>query len=214
MGAQSNNKSHPNYDSEAFDQESPPHEVFLDEYRIARYPVTVGQFRPFIEDEAYDDPQWWTAGGFGEFREPKGWEDQLPYPSRPVVGVSWFEAMAFCAWAHVRLPTEAQWERAARGTDGRKFPWGDQPADESRLNYARGKDWQDAVPNVGHPTPVGIYPLGNTPEGICDMAGNVWEWCADWFGDYPRQAAPNPTGPEKGEYRVNRGGSWADYAGV
>jgi formylglycine-generating enzyme required for sulfatase activity len=206
MGAQSTDPRGANYDGEAYEDESPVREVTLDAYAIGRYPVTVDQYRQFVEDEGYQTKRWWAAG-FGEFREPAGWEDQLPYPSRPVVGVSWFEAAAFCAWAGVRLPTEAQWERAARGTTGRKFPWGDQPPDESRLNFA--PDWKA---NVGHPTPVGIYPLGNTPEGICDLAGNVWEWCADWFAGYPQKAASNPTGPESGESRVHRGGGWANDA--
>ncbi len=103
-----------------------PHEVSLDAYRIARYPVTVGQYREFIQDDGYQDASCWTAGGFGEFTEPEGWEQQQEFPSRPVVGVSWFEAAAFCQWADCRLPTEAEWERAARGTTARKYPWGDE----------------------------------------------------------------------------------------
>lgn len=116
------------------------------------------------------------------------------------MGVSWFEAAAYCAWAGYRLPTEAEWERAARGTTGRKFPWGDEPADPKRLNY--GED------DVNSTIPVGIYPLGATPEGICDMAGNVDDWCADWDGDYPAKPVRNPCGPREATYRVIRGGSW------
>jgi hypothetical protein len=108
-----------------------PHEVYLDAYGIARYPVTVGQYRQFVEDEGYQDERWWTAGGFGEYSEPAEWERQVAYPSRPVVGVSWWEAKAFCAWAGVRLATEAEWERAARGTKGRKYPWGNEPSTSS-----------------------------------------------------------------------------------
>ncbi len=203
MGAQAKQAKKPNYDPDAASDESPVHEVHLDEFRIARYPVTVGQYLQFIDDEGYQDQRWWEGGGFGQFSEPDDWESQLQYPSRPVVNVSWYEAAAFCAWAGFQLPTEAQWERAARGTEGRKYPWGDEEADPQRLNF------ED---KIGHPTPVGIYPLGNTPEGICDMAGNVGEWCQDWYGDYPAEAVSNPHGPSRGSVRVIRGGGWGNGA--
>ena len=103
--------------------------------------------------------------------------------------MSWFEAAAYARWAGVRLLTEAEWERAARGgAGGREYPWGNEAPSPRRANYDEGK--------VGHPTPVGLYPLGATPEGIQDLAGNVWEWCEDWYD------------PAKKEYRVTRGGSW------
>jgi formylglycine-generating enzyme required for sulfatase activity len=139
--------------------------------------------------------------GIGRFEQPGEWDDQTQYPNRPVVGVSWYEATAFARWSGTRLPTEAEWERAARGTDGRTFPWGNGPADPSRLNYDG---------NIGRPTPVGIYPAGATPGGIHDMAGNVWEWCQDWYGEdyYASSPRENPPGPSKGSVRVVRGGSW------
>jgi formylglycine-generating enzyme required for sulfatase activity len=148
------------------------------------------------------------AGGFGKNSEPDEWERQVAYPSRPVVGVSWWEAKAFCAWAGFRLATEAEWERAARGTKGRKYPWGNEPIDEQRANYAK----KFGQPNIGHPTPVGIYPLGSTPEGICDLAGNVWEWCEDGFAEYTAESVANPCGDPGGSGRVLRGGSWANDA--
>jgi formylglycine-generating enzyme required for sulfatase activity len=210
MGAQSKNTRKPNYDPEAQDRESPVHEVELDEFKIAKYPVAVSQYQQFVEHDGCQDQRWWSAGGFGEFSEPGRWEDQLQFPNRPVTDVSWYEAAAFCSWANswlpgCRLPTEAEWERAARGTDGRKFPWGIEPADPSRLNFES---------SVGHATPVGIYPLGATPEGICDMAGNVWEWCWDRYGEdyYGRSPPRNPRGPDDGEYGVLRGGAWSDLA--
>lgn len=202
MGAQGQDPNKPSYSRDAKERESPVHEVYLDEFRIARYPVTVGQYRQFIDDEGYEDERWWTAGGFRGFSAPDAWDSQLQYPSRPVVGVSWWEAAAFCAWAGVRLPSEAEWERAAGGTEGRKYPWGDEPIDEKRANFASGP----SQPNVGHPTPVGIYPPGNTRDEICDMAGNVWEWCEDWFGEYPPGSVSNPHGPPEATYRVIRGG--------
>jgi formylglycine-generating enzyme required for sulfatase activity len=200
MGAQKGDRKQPNYDDEADDDESPVHEVELYAYRIGRYPVTVGEYREFVDHGGYTDRRWWAAGGFGETESPETWTEQLQFPSRPVVGVNWYEAMAYCAWAGCCLPTEAEWERAARGTEGRKFPWGNKQPDPSRLNYAR---------NVGRPTPVGVYPLGETPDGIHDMAGNVWEWCLDPFGSYERHERRNPRGQATGGVpAVVRGGSW------
>ncbi|MCY2992681.1 MAG: SUMF1/EgtB/PvdO family nonheme iron enzyme [Planctomycetota bacterium] len=200
IGAQSKCQG-PNYDAQAFDdRESPPHAVSLDAFCIARYPLTVGQYQRFIADDGYGEEHWWSAGGFGKFTTPEKWDQQQPNPSRPVVGVSWFEAAAFCSWAACRLPTEAEWERAARGTTGRKYPWGDEPAEPERLNFSDSR--------LGHPTPVGIYPLGTTPEGICDLAGNVWEWCADGYGEYAVTALTNPRGLEQAAFRVLRGGNW------
>jgi formylglycine-generating enzyme required for sulfatase activity len=205
MGAQSKKRQQRNYDEEAFDEgESPTHAVSLDAFSIARYPVTVGQYQRFIADDGYGEERWWTAGGFGQFTAPEEWDQQVPNPARPVVGVSWLEAAAFCAWADCRLPTEAEWERAARGTEARKYPWGGEPAEPERLNFSES--------GIDHPTPVGIYPRGATREGLCDLAGNVWEWCADWYGDYTGKAVRNPHGPEQAARRVFRGGSWRSVA--
>jgi formylglycine-generating enzyme required for sulfatase activity len=201
MGAQATESHEANYDKDAYSHhwESPVHEVHLDAFRLARFPVTVSQYRHFIQDEGYQNPQWWTAGGMGNHSHPEGWAAQTEYPSRPVVGVSWYEAAAFCAWTGFRLPTEAEWERAARGTDGRKYAWGGPDLERSRLNC----QWK-----VGYPTPVGIYPQGATPEGICDMSGNVWEWCLDRYGEYPEGPVSNPRGAESSTVRVLRGGGW------
>ena len=200
MGAQSKNASLPNYDREASGDESPVHEVYLDAYQISRYPLTVSEYRNFVEQGGYEEERWWAAGGYAETKEPEGWEEQVVFPNRPVVGVRWFEAAAYCAWAGVRLPTEAEWERVARGVNGRKYPWGDEPADPSRLNYSGS--------NIGRPTPTGIYPRGATPEGILNMAGDVWEWVVDWYANYESGKVANPRGPRSGTNRVLRGGSW------
>src|SRR5580658_165454 len=183
MGAQKGNKKEPNYDPEARDEEAPVHAVSLAAFRLQRYPVTVQEYGEFVAE-----------GG----SEPEDWERQRQYPNRPVVGVSWFEAAAYCAWKGGRLPSEAEWEGAARGPQGTRYPWGDEPPlDSSRANYEM---------SVGHPTPVGLYPKGNTTEGLCDILGNVWEWCEDWFGPYQSH------GKRDQKYKVVRGGSWAYYS--
>ena len=200
MGAQRKSPSRPDYDKEAEDDESPVHGVYLDAYQVSRYPLTVSEYRSFVEQGGYDIKRWWAAGAFGVTKEPEQWAEQQAFPNRPLVGVSWFEAAAYCSWAGVRLPTEAEWERAARGTEARVYPWGNESADPSRLNFDN---------SIGHPTPIGLYPLGATPDGILDMAGNVWEWVIDWYGKYGKHKISNPRGPNTGTSRVLRGGGWA-----
>jgi formylglycine-generating enzyme required for sulfatase activity len=210
MGAQKENPSGRNHDDQAETDESPPHEVYLDAFDIGRYPVTVQEYKKFIDEEGYSDERWWKqGGGLAQTLKPDDSDDQLLHPNRPVVNVTWYEAAAYCAWRAarepgVRLPTEAEWERATRGLERgqyRKYPWGSQEADPQRANYDAG--------HVGHPTPVGLYPRGATPEGVQDMAGNVWEWVGDWYGNYPKSATRNPRGPEGGGVRVLRGGGWS-----
>ena len=142
------------------------------------------------------------ADGKGKFPETEDWERQKQYPNRPVVGVSWFEADAYCSWKGGRLPTEAEWERAARGPAGTRYPWGNEPPiDTSHANY-------NTV--AGQPTPVGLFPKGNSSEGLCDILGNVWEWCGDWYGPYEAGSQENPTGPQGGKSKVLRGGAWSN----
>jgi hypothetical protein len=156
-------------------------------FQIGRYPVTVEEYRHFVEDEGYQNESWWRARGFGQNTEPRDWDEQLLHPNRPVTGVSWYEAAAYCAWAGARLPSEAEWKRAARGLTGWEYSWGNEAPDEKRANFDM---------KVGEPTPVGLYPAGATPEGVADMAGNVWEWVKDWY--------------ERDKMRVLRGGSFVD----
>jgi formylglycine-generating enzyme required for sulfatase activity len=140
--------------------------------------------------------------------------DDGDYADYPVVYVSWEQAAAYCEWAGARLPTEAEWEYAACGPEGRTFPWGDE-FDGERLNYCddncefeyAGWEFDDGYAVAA---PVGRYPAGASWCGALDMGGNVWEWVADRFGYYSPERQVNPTGSGMGEYRVIRGGSWAN----
>ena len=219
MGRQKQDRNQPNYDPDARPCESPVHEVRLSAYRISPFPVTVGQYRRFIEDDGYENEDFWQAGGWNQFKEPEKWDEQIIYPTRPVVSVSCYEAMAYARWAGMELPTEAQWERAARGKSKiyHKYPWGDQPPDGKIANYS----WS----GLGHASPVGMFPDDCTDEGILDMGGNVLEWCRDWRDvEYDKRSifyeksdrSADPLNDETGNWgkigqldgRVVRGGSW------
>ena len=147
-------------------------------------------------------------GGGNQFRPKPGMD------SHPVGQVTWYGASAYCRWAGARLPTEAEWEYAARGRQGRTFPWGD-TFDGSRLNYCdvnRAGQPRDGSVNDGHAksAPVGSFPRGASWVGALDMAGNVWEWVADWRALYPDSPQVNPTGPASGDKKALRGGSWSN----
>ena len=190
MGAQNTEPKGKNYDPEAYDDEAPVRQVEVAAFRMRRYPVTVFEYARFMEAGGYGKRELWKAGGLGRFQAPDEWQSQLRYPNRPVVLVSWYEAAAYCAWAGGRLPTEAEWEYAARcGRGGVRYPWGPEEPDEHRANFGR---------KPGHTTPVGMYPEGATPSGIQDLAGNVWEWAAD----------------ELGGGRARRGGSWGYFTWI
>jgi len=176
--------------TEIHNDAGPTRTVSLDGYWIGKTLVTVAQFRQFTKAAHYkfnwkaNQPQW-------------GWID-----SHPMVMVTWADARAYCKWAGGDLPTEAQWEKAARGTDGREYPWGNE-WDKSRL----------AAGNLKSPCPVGAFPAGASPYGCLDMAGDAAEWCLDWYGmDYTDLPSQNPKGVESGQQRVVRGGSFATAA--
>ncbi len=178
----------------------------LAKFQIARYLVTVRDFQQFIDAGGYSKKEHWRAGGFGKFKGPPDeWQHQLLYPTRPVINVSWYEAAAYAHFAGARLPTEGEWERAARGND-RKYPWGDKPPSPRRLNYAPSK--------LATPTPVGIYVDGATPEKrakpVFDLAGNVSEWCADAVERY--KVLDRERGSERTSLYVTRGGAFRDDA--
>jgi len=177
---------------EGQDDERPVHSVWVDAFEIAVYPITRADYAAFRRAANHDPPREWTSPAFAA-------------PDQPVVGVSWFDALAYCAWQTaqgepLRLPTEAEWERAARGgRDGRRYPWGN-VVPEWVPNAGRGP--------IGAPWPV---TRGEPNEfGIYGIAGNIHEWCADWHAAdyYARAPARNPAGPPDGVRRASRGGSW------
>jgi sulfatase modifying factor 1 len=167
--------------------------VFLDAFCIDKYEVTNRQYARFLQETGH--------------RKPAFWEDErFNRPEQPVVGVAWEDAVAYAQWAGKRLPTEAEWEKAARGTDGREYPWGNTLTYSLECNSAGTQD------NHMYTAPVGSFPADASPYGVMDMAGNAWEWCADWYDPiyYHRTARRNPRGPDAGELRVRRGFSWDD----
>jgi formylglycine-generating enzyme required for sulfatase activity len=166
--------------------------VYLDAFRIDRDEITTGRYAKFL-------------AATGSVRPPEGWEAlRLPKGSNlPVVGVDWADAAAYCAWAGRRLPTDAEWEKAARGTDERTYPWGNETPVSSRANF--GNSAPD--PYSGGLTDVGTHPEGQSPFGVQDLAGNVNEWTADWYAEgLSRSDVRNPKGPASGDGRVIRGG--------
>ena len=184
-----------------FDAELPQHQVYLSAYEISRYEITNAQYRAFIAATNRPAPR----GHNGE----NTWADEtLNDDTQPVVGVTWFDAQAFAEWIGGSLPTEAQWERAARGTEGRIYPWGDiPPKARQHANFAR---------RYNRPMPVGQFPKGESPKGISDLAGNVWEWCLDEYSPtfYQQHNDGIPQNPLNLRFRdvlrarVIRGGAW------
>ena len=173
--------------------ELPVHKVYLGAFFMDKYQVTVSQYMRFLEATPHDSPPEWTL-----MNKPTN-------QSRPVANVDWVDADAYCKWAGKRLPTEAEWEKAARGTDGRVYPWGNEPP--TRFHANSGKEvWS----NHSALSPVGTFEEGKSPYGIYDMAGNVWEWVSDWYDQEYYQTSPpqNPSGPRRGSHKVVRGGSW------
>ena len=175
----------------------PIHTVYQDAFWIDQTEVTNAKYALCVAAGGCTVPH--SMGSYGR-ASYYGSDDYVDYP---VVYIDWYQAESYCDWAERRLPTEAEWEKAARGTDGRTYPWGNQPPNESLLNY----DW-----NEKDTTSVGSYPEGASPYGALDMAGNVFEWVADWFAIDYYKISPfiNPVGPPNGESRVLRGGSWSD----
>ena len=182
-------------DGEGAIDEQPVHTVYLDAYKMSKYEVTFQQYDTFCESTGRNKPN----------------DNRFGRGDHPVIYVTWDDARAFCDWLsretgkNIHLPTEAQWEKAARGTDRRKYPWGNTTLSCDLANYE---------PCVKHTMPVGSYPGGVSPYGVYDMAGNVYEWCYDWYdaGYYSISSKNNPTGPSTGGVHVCRGGGYLSYA--
>ena len=184
----------------------PPHQVYLDDFYIDKHEVSNKEYTNFVVATGHRLPASWRVGRFDQ-------------PNLPVVSVSWGDASSYCFWAGKRLPTEAEWEKAARGPTGAVYPWSNS-WDPAQLRSAEGlagqplrtfaawAGWERTIDDG--PTEVGSYPEGNSPFGAMDMAGNVWEWVADWYDAdyYAASPARNPKGPTTGSLRVLRGGAW------
>jgi formylglycine-generating enzyme required for sulfatase activity len=219
-------------DLQVFTDEGPRRTVYLDAFWIDQTEVTVAMFRTFVEATGYETTaeragwgQPWREGPMEEewprvpgadWRHPRG-PESTAQDDHPVMQVSWEDAAAYCEWIGAHLPTEAQWEKAARGTDGRMWPWGN-TYDGSRGSFCDAQcpveRWKHNSYNDGYAftAPVGSFPSGASPYGALDMAGNVWEWVTDWYAEaYDADAASeNPLGPESGTERAMRGGAWID----
>jgi formylglycine-generating enzyme required for sulfatase activity len=187
--------------------ERPEHTVTLDAYYIDQYEVTLSLYRKFLNAEKQEPPLTWDD------------EAASTVGNRPAIGIKWKSAAAYCQWAGKRLPTEAEWEKAARGTDRRRYPWGDMQPFVDIANYNRGVWVSEAITLMAVTSGIegmsvrhGLKEGGRSPYGVFHMAGNAAEWVADWYErDYYRKSpGKNPPGPSTGEKRVLRGGSWAD----
>jgi formylglycine-generating enzyme required for sulfatase activity len=228
-------------DEQANDDEKPPHTLELPAFYISRYPVTNAQFAHFIAEHGYDERRYWTPPESGwdwrqenDHSQPYDWGDaRWGALTRPVMGVSWYEALAYCRWLGEKLaslssqylarddlspeqrafwlaaqrpesfslPSEAQWEKAARGVDGRIYPWGSNRITPEHANYSETQ--------LGQTSPVGIFPKGASPYDVLDMSGNVWEWTLSLYQPYPYHAEDGRNDLQAEGARVMRGGSWS-----
>ncbi len=179
------------------DDEQPVHRVLVKAFYLETHEVTVARYAAFLMSQKADPPFKWNEATSGV------------HESKPVAGVNWYDARDYCRWIGRRLPTEAEWELAARGTEGRMYPWGDAQPTRGHANAGHTK-WHgyDTLTNVGQ------FELGKTPNGVYDLAGNLWEWVADWYDAtyYQFSQRENPSGPSAGPLRALRGGAWNNDA--
>ena len=191
-----------------FEDEEPIQTVTLSDYYIDQFEVTNAEYNACVRAEACALPSSASSATHISYFANSQYEDY------PVIYVSWHAAAKYCTWRGGRLPTEAEWEKAERGTDERVYPWGIS-FDGSLVNFCElncDRTWANRTEDDGQAdtAPVGSYPQGASPYGIYDMAGNVTEWVADWYAVeyYSQSPDVNPAGPSDGEHRVHRGGSW------
>ena len=184
-----------------YENEEPVHTIFLDDYYIDKYEVTNADYLACVLDGVCNPPRKSSSKTREEYFE------NPEYADYPVVFVSWFDAQTYCDWRGVRLPTEAEWEKAARGTDGRIYPWGNEFNPAAGNFCDRYYEYDDGYSDT---SPVGSFPLGASPYGVMDIAGNVIEWTSDWFSEdyYKDSPYKNPQGPQEGSMRTYRGGTF------
>jgi formylglycine-generating enzyme required for sulfatase activity len=180
------------------DENSPRREIFVSAFYMDKFEVTLSRYAAFLK-------------ATGNIKPPAEWEtaDLQNSAELPVVAVDWHDADSYCRWAGKRLPTEAEWERAARGGDERIYPWGSDPPSPEHARF--GQPYEKPVYRDGV-VRVGTYSKGVSPFGIYDLSGNVWEWVGDWYADSFRRDVRDPKGPDKGTHKVMRGGGWYDAA--
>ena len=201
--------------AEALDNERSRHLCYLEAYSIDRYPVTCRQYRDFMESGGYQNPDWWSADGWkwlqsAKVDRPLYWSENPAFNNHPVCGVSWYEAEAYCNFTGKRLPSEAEWEKAASWDAAnqtyRIYPWGEEQPNSSLCNHGN---------NIAKTSPVDAFPKGASAAGCYDMLGNVWEWTASTFDAYPGFESYPYRGYSQvyfdGEHRVLKGGSWATF---
>jgi len=206
--------------------EHPPHPVTLSAYCIDRTEVTVAAYAACVAAGACRAPPLtvhWSSYSAEDVKRYSRWCNRTDHPDHPINCVDWNQAKAYCESLNKRLPSEAEWEYAARGTEGWTYPWGNDAPAANRLDLCGTEcaamarrdlqdDWKalyDGDDGWETTVPVGHYPEGASPFGVLDMAGNVWEWTADWYGPYPETAQTDPQGAATGTSRVSRGGGWA-----
>lgn len=207
--------------ADSFEDETPRHTVYLDAFYMDVHEVTNAQYRQFIETTGHHEPQGigYVDGKWKTNFEP--WKDSnFNAPNQPVVCVSWEDAVAYCEWAGKRLPTEAEWEKAARGgLVGKRYPWGNEVPNGTQCNFADRNtnfNWSDKEANDGYQYSAPVSSFTANRYGLYDMLGNVFEWCADKYDSsyYAKSPRENPQGPSSGIFGVLRGGSWNYFASV